>query len=141
MELLEQLALIALQPHDPSHHRKHPSAQTWRGVRDQCSPSTTTDVCNKSATTCHERSRSNPARYITHSEAHELRNQFGIVETVMLRGQGEVFVLRNLWVWIGLQQIGFLCVGHAEVEPRIAAHAEQAVDFPGGLSQVLPGSP
>src|SRR5262245_54460086 len=43
MELIEQLALIALQP---PHHSQPPPAQVVRG-RNQCSPKTATDFCNK----------------------------------------------------------------------------------------------
>jgi hypothetical protein len=48
MELIEQLALIALQP---PHHRQPPPLNVVP-ARNQCSPPTATDFCNK---ICHKR--------------------------------------------------------------------------------------
>jgi hypothetical protein len=43
IELVEQLAVIGLQP---PHHGKSPSRNVVR-TRKHCSPSTSTDFCNK----------------------------------------------------------------------------------------------
>src|SRR5215471_19141187 len=46
IELVEQLALIAVQP---PHHRKSPPRNVVHG-RNHCSPPTSTDFCNKIGT-------------------------------------------------------------------------------------------
>src|SRR4030095_4241350 len=54
----------------------------------------------------------------------------------MLGGKCEILVLSNLWVGIGLQEIGLVILGHPIVEPRIPTHAEQSVDALGELAQL-----
>jgi hypothetical protein len=43
------------------------------------------------------------ARYIFHAKLHQLFNEFRIVNPDMLRGEGEILILGDLGVGVGLQ--------------------------------------